>query len=89
MPNCTFALSLLFNSYYFTVVFEQITQQVYVAEEWIHDARKEAEAEALSRADVEKSLGALKQEQVEMSEKLKAADQAHLSAEAGLKTVER
>ena len=50
---------------------------------------KEVEAEALSRADVEKSLRALKQEQVEMSEKLKAADQAYLSVEAGLKTVER
>ena len=89
MPNCTFALSLLFNSYYFSVVFEQITQQVYVVEEWIHDARKEAEAEALSCVDVEKSLRALKQEQVEMFEKLKVADQALLSAKAGLKTVER
>ena len=89
MPNCTFALSLLFNSYYFFVVSEQITQQVYMAEEWIRDAHKEVEAEALSRADVEKSLRAFKQEQVEMSEKLKAADQAYLSAKASLKTVER
>ena len=60
-----------------------------MAEEWYRDARKQAEAEALTRADVEKSLGALKQEQIEMSEQLKAADQAHLSAEADLKTVER
>ena len=67
MPNCTFALSLLFNSSYFSVVFRQITQQVYMVKEWIRDARKEAEAEALSCADVEKSLGALKQEQAEMS----------------------
>ena len=60
-----------------------------MAEEWVRDARKEAKAEALSRVDVEKSLGALKQEWVEMSEKLKAVDQARLNAEAGLKTVER
>ena len=89
MPNCTFILSLLFNSYYFSVVFGQIAQQVFVAKEYVRDARKEAKAEALSRADVEKSLGALKQEQVEMFEKLKAVDQARLSAKAGLKTIER
>ena len=62
---------------------------MYIAEEWIRDARKEAEAKALSCADVEKSLGALKQEQAEMSEKLKAANQVRLSVEASLKTVER
>ena len=89
MPNCTFALSLLFNSSYFSVVFRQITQQVYMVKEWIRDARKEAEAEALSCADVEKSLGALKQEQAEMSKKLNLMDQARLSAEANLKTMER
>ena len=83
---CSF---LLFNSYYFSVVFKQITQQVYVAKEWICDAHKEVEVEALSRANVEKSLGALKQEKVEMSEKLKAADQARLIVVAGLKTIER
>ena len=49
-----------FNSYYFSVVFGQITQQVFVAEEWYRDTRKQAEVEALTRADVEKSLGALK-----------------------------
>ena len=80
---------LCFLTHYFSVVFEQITQQVYVAEEWVRVSRKEAKAEALSRVDVEKSLGALKQEWVEMSEKLKAVDQARLNAEAGLKTVER
>jgi len=34
-------------------------------------------------------LGAVKQEQIELSEKLKVANQALSSAEAGLKTVER
>ena len=60
-----------------------------MAEEWVCDTHKEVKAEALSHANVEKLLGALKQEQAKMSEKLKAADQARLSAEAGLKTVER
>ena len=58
----------------------QVTQQVFMAEEWVHNAYKEANAEALSRADVEKSLGALKQEQVELSEMLKEAVQARKSA---------
>ena len=60
-----------------------------MAKEWVRDARKEANAEALSRVDVEKSFEALKQEQVELHEKLKEADKACLSAEAGLKTTER
>ena len=60
-----------------------------MAEEWYHDAYKRADAEALTRADVEKLLGAAKQEQSELSEKLKVANQARSSAEAGLKTVER
>ena len=40
------------------MVFGQITQQVFMAEEWYRDARKQADAEALTRADVKKSLGA-------------------------------
>ena len=60
-----------------------------MAKEWVRDTRKEANAEALSHVDVKKSFGALKQEQVELHEKLKEADKAHLSAEAGLKTTER
>ena len=60
-----------------------------MAEEWYREANNRAKAEALTQADVEKSLGAVKQEQLELSEKLKSADQACSSAEAGLKTVER
>ena len=60
-----------------------------MAEEWYCDARKRADAEALTCADVEKSLGAAKQEQSKLSEKLKMVDQAHSSAESGLKTAER
>ena len=71
------------------MIFRQVTQQVFVAEEWYRDARKRADAEVLIHADVEKFLGAVKQEQFELSEKLKMVDQARSSAEAGLKTAER
>ena len=60
-----------------------------MAEEWYRDADNRAKAEALTRVEVEKSLGAIKQEQLKLSEKLKSVDQVRSSAEAGLKTVER
>ena len=71
------------------MIFGQITQQVFVAEEWYHDAHKWPDAEAFSRAEIEKTLWAIKQEQYELTEKLKEAQLAHLSVEAGLKTVEK
>ena len=60
-----------------------------MAEEWYREANNCADAEALTRADVEKSLEVVKQEQLELSENLKLTDQARSSAEASLKTVER
>ena len=60
-----------------------------MVKEWYYDAHTQADAEALTRADVEKSLGAARQEQIELSEKLKVADQARSRVKAGLKTVER
>ena len=60
-----------------------------MAGEWYHEADNHAKAEALTCAKVEKSLGAIKQEQLELSEKLKSVDQACFSAEASLKTAER
>ena len=60
-----------------------------MAEEWCPDNRKLAEAEALSRAEVEKDVGALKQEHCELFEKLKEVESSRKSAEAGLKTTER
>ena len=78
----------VFNSYCF-VIHGQITQQIFVAEEWNRDAYKQADAEALSLAEIEKELGAVKQEQYELTEQLKKAHSAHLSGKAGLKTVER
>ena len=60
-----------------------------MAKEWYREANNCAKAEAFTRAEVEKSLGAVKQEQLELSEKLKSVDQARSSVEAGLKMAER
>ena len=60
-----------------------------MAEEWYRDACKRANAEALSRAKTEKTLGAIKQEQYKLTEKLEEAPSARLSAEASLKTAEK
>ena len=59
-----------------------------MAEEWVWDAHNEAKAEAHSCTKTEKSLGALKQEQTELANKLTIAERARLSAEAGLKSLE-
>jgi len=42
------------------VTFGQITQQIFMVEEWYSDAFKRADAEALSHAETEKTLGAIK-----------------------------
>ena len=60
-----------------------------MAEEWIKNARNETMAEAQSCVEAEKMLGALKQDQARLSEKLKEALQARDSAEASLKTAEK
>ena len=67
----------------------QVAQQVFVVKEWVCDTHNEANTEAVSHVDVEKSSGALKQAKAKLSTKLKAADQARLSAEVSLKIVER
>ena len=61
---------------------------MFVAEEYCCNNRKLAEVEALSRAEVEKSVGSLKQENFELSEKFKEAGKGCKSAEAGLKNAE-
>ncbi|XP_050241142.1 uncharacterized protein LOC126690045 [Quercus robur] len=67
----------------------EITQQVFVADEWCRDNRKLADVEAFSRAEVEKALRVLKQEHYELSEKLKEAESGRKSVEAGLKTKDK
>ena len=45
-----------------------------MVEEWYRDTCKHADVEALTCANVEKSLEVVKQEQLELSKKLKLAD---------------
>ena len=46
----------------------QITQQVYVVENWVNDARSEARAAFDARFEVEVELGALKEKQSKLAE---------------------
>ena len=67
----------------------QVTQQVFVAEEQVKNARGEVRATLDARSEVEVELGALKENQSKMAEQLKEAVRARDSAEAGLKTTEK
>ena len=48
----------------------QVTQQIYVVEEWVKNAHDKVKAEAHSRFEVEKALEALKEEHKELGNKL-------------------
>ena len=67
----------------------QVTQQVFVAEEWVRNARNEVRAEAHSRLKVEKALEALKEEHTKLANKLVQAKRDHASTKASLKTTEK
>ena len=67
----------------------QVTQQVYVVDEWVRNSNDQIKAETHSRLEVEKALGALKEEHAQLSKKFKHSDKARLSVEASLKTMER
>ena len=67
----------------------KITQQVYVAEDWVKGARNEATAAFDARSKVEVELGALKENHSKLAEQLKEAVRARDSVEAGLKTTEK
>ena len=66
----------------------QVTQQVYVAEDWLRNANNKLDVETQTRCDVEKSLGTANHEKTQLAEKLKAAESVRQSAEAGLKNAE-
>ena len=67
----------------------QITQQIYVIEDWVKNARSEAKVAFNAQSEVEVELGALRESQAKMSEQLKEAVRARDSSEAGLKTTEK
>ena len=55
------------------VIFMQVTQQIYVAKEWVRNTHDEVKAEAHSLLEVKKAPGALRVEQARLLEKLKEA----------------
>ena len=59
-----------------------------MAEEFCRSNRSLAEAEVQSRAEVEKTVGSLKQEIFELTEKFKESEKQRKSAEVGLKSAE-
>ena len=83
---------LFFIFYFYTwdsfVIFVQVAQEVFVAEEWVKDAWNEVRAEANLRAEVTKSLGAMKQENQELAAQLTTEERARRRAGAGLKNAQ-
>ena len=70
------------------VISMQVTQQVYVAKDWVRNAHNKFDVEVQSRHEVEKALDTANHEKTQLVEKLKAAENARQSAEVGLKTAE-
>ena len=66
----------------------QVTQQVYVAEDWVRSAGNKLDIETQNWHDVDKALGVANHEKSQLAEKLKAAESARKSSEAGLKNAE-
>ena len=62
---------------------------MFVAEECVKRAHKDTKAEAHLLLEAQRQLGAARQEKADLSSKLKEAEKARLSAQAGLKTAER
>ena len=84
-----FFLSVVLIAFLITLAISmQVTQQVYVAKDWVRTANNKFDAEAQTQRDVEKALSAVNHEKMQLAEKLKAVESAHQNAEAGLKTVE-
>ena len=63
----------------------QVTQQVYVVEDWVRNANNKLDVETQTRCDVEKALGVANHEKTQLIEKLKAVESLRQSTEARLK----
>ena len=70
------------------VISTQVTQQVYVAKDWVRSANNSLNAKIQNQHDVEKALGTANHEKTQLVEKLKVAENGRKSAEAGLKIAE-
>ena len=64
----------------------QVTQQIFVAEEWAKKAHEDLNTEVQSRLAAEKATGILRLEKDRLGKEIKEALKARDSAEAGLKT---
>ena len=84
-----FFLSIMLIAFLIILVISmQVTQQVYVVEDWVRSANNKLDVEIQNRHDVEKALGVVNHEKTQLAEKFKAVESARQSAEAGLKNVE-
>jgi len=68
-----------------SIFLAQVTQQIFVAEEWAKKAREDLNSEAQSRLVAEKVAGDFRQEKDRLSSEVKKAQKGRASAEAGLK----
>ena len=70
------------------VISTPVTQQVYVAKDWVWSATTNLNAEIQNRYDIEKALGMANHEKTQLAEKLKVVENGRKSAEARLKSAE-
>ena len=70
------------------VILVQITQEVFVVEEWVNEAQNDVKNEVHLRLETEKALGAVKEEIKELLSKLTVEERERRSAEAGLKNAQ-
>ena len=80
-----FFFLLTYNCY---VVLVQITQKIFVAEEWVKQAWNDVKNEAYLRFKAEKALGAMKEENKYFLSKLTVEERERKSAQVGLKNAE-
>ena len=78
----------IFFIWYSFIVFAQAIQEVFVAEEWVKDARNDAKVKANLHAEANKALGASEQKNKELTTKLIAEERVRMNAEAGLKNAQ-
>ena len=70
------------------VISSQVTQQVYVAEDWVRSATTNLNAKIQNWYDLEKALGTANHDKAQLAEKLKVAENGRKSTEVGLKSAE-
>ena len=68
------------------VISMQVTQQVYMAEDWVRSTNNKLDVETQNQHDVEKALGVANHEKTQLAKKLKTVESA--STEVGLKNAE-